>query len=111
MKQYPTDLTHHNPHADLAKPKHELKLELRESIRVPPKRPERNNQPLNVRDLDTRTSQTDKSQGATTPKTVSTSLSHRHPAEDTTLDNPYTYDNMGMNVTPPPKTSASHTNF
>lgn len=97
MKNYPTDLTHHNPHAEMPKPKPELKLEIRNSD--PPKR---NPQPLNARDLDTRTSQADKSQGATTPKTISTALSNRHPAEDTTLD--FSYDNMAMNETPPEQT-------
>ncbi|CAK1588247.1 unnamed protein product [Parnassius mnemosyne] len=101
VKQYPTDLTHHNPHAELPKPKHELKLEIRN-----PEPPKRNPQPLNVRDLETRTSQTEKSQGATTPKTMSTALSNRHPAEDTTLD--FSYDNIGMNVTPPEQPAASH---
>ncbi|XP_050684247.1 protein grindelwald [Leptidea sinapis] len=101
VKQYPTDLTHHNPHAEMPKPKHDLKLEIRN-----PEPPKRQNQPLNVRDLDTRT-QTEKSQGATTPKTVSTAItSNRHPAEDTTLD--FSYDNMGMNVTPPGQPAASH---
>lgn len=94
VKQYPTDLTHHNPHAEMPKPKHDLKLEIR--IPEPPKK--NNSQPLNVRDLDTRT-QTEKSQGGSTPKTISTAISNRHPAEDTTLD--FSYDNMGMNVTPP----------
>ncbi|CAG9558553.1 unnamed protein product [Danaus chrysippus] len=93
VKHYPTDLTHHNPHAEMPKPKPELKLEIRN-----PEPPKRNPQPLNARDLDART-QTDKSQGATTPKTISTAISNRHPAEDTTLD--FSYDNMGMNVTPP----------
>ncbi|XP_028177229.1 protein grindelwald [Ostrinia furnacalis] len=93
VKNYPADLTHHNPHAEMPKAKPELKLEIRNP--EPPKR----NQPLNVRDLETRNSQADKSQGATTPKTVSTALSNRHPAEDTTLD--FSYDNMGMNETPP----------
>ncbi|XP_046977260.1 protein grindelwald [Vanessa cardui] len=101
VKQYPTDLTHHNPHAELPKPKPELKLEIRNT--EPPKR--QNQQPLNARDLDTRT-QTEGSQGATTPKTISTALSNRHPAEDTTLD--FSYDNMGMNVTPPEQPAASH---
>lgn len=101
VKQYPTDLTHHNPHAELPKPKPELKLEIRNP--EPPKR--QNQQPLNVRDLDART-QTERSQGATTPKTISTALSNRHPAEDTTLD--FSYDNMGMNVTPPEQPAASH---
>lgn len=101
VKQYPSDLTHHNPHAEIPKPKHELKLEIRN-----PEPPKRAPQPLNVRDLETRTSQTDKSQGATTPKTISTALSNRHPAEDTTLD--FSYDNMGMNVTPPEQTATSH---
>ncbi|XP_023944426.1 protein grindelwald [Bicyclus anynana] len=94
VKQQPTDLTHYNPHAEMPKPKPELKLEIRNPD--PPKR--QNQQPLNAKDLDTRT-QTEKSQGATTPKTISTALSNRHPAEDTTLD--FSYDNMGMNVTPP----------
>ncbi|KOB69521.1 Period protein, partial [Operophtera brumata] len=71
-----------------------------------PEPPKRTPQPLNVRDLETRTSQTEKSQGATTPKTMSTALSNRHPAEDTTLD--FSYDNMGMNVTPPENTATSH---
>ncbi|CAH1647724.1 unnamed protein product [Spodoptera littoralis] len=101
VKQYPNDLTHHNPHAEMPKPKHELKLEIRNPD--PAKRPQ---QPLNVRDLETRTSQTEKSQGATTPKTISTALSNRHPAEDTTLD--FSYDNMGMNVTPPEQPATSH---
>ncbi|XP_072931113.1 protein grindelwald [Epargyreus clarus] len=101
VKQYPTDLTHHNPHAEMPKPKHELKLEIRN-----PEPPKRNPQPLNVKDLETRTSQTDRSQGATTPKTISTAISNRHPAEDTTLD--FSYDNMGMNVTPPEQPAASH---
>ncbi|XP_049885959.1 protein grindelwald [Pectinophora gossypiella] len=101
VKQHPTDLTHYNPHAEMPKPKHELKLEIRN-----PEPPKRQNQPLNVRDLDTRTSHTEKSQGATTPKTISTALSNRHPAEDTTLD--FSYDNMGMNVTPPEQPAASH---
>lgn len=101
VKQYPNDLTHHNPHAEMSKPKHDLKLEIRN-----PEPPKRSNQPLNVRDLEQRTSQTEKSQGATTPKTVSTALSNRHPAEDTTLD--FSYDNMGMNVTPPQQPAASH---
>ncbi|CAH2103780.1 unnamed protein product [Euphydryas editha] len=101
VKQYPTDLTHHNPHAELPKTKPELKLEIRNP--EPPKR--QNQQPLNVRDLDART-QTERSQGATTPKTMSTALSNRHPAEDTTLD--FSYDNMGMNVTPPEQPAASH---
>lgn len=101
VKQNPTDLTHYNPHAEMAKPRSDLKLEIRNS--EPPKR---NPQPLNVRDLDTRTSQTEKSQGPTTPKTMSTALSNRHPAEDTTLD--FSYDNMGMNVTPPEQPAASH---
>ncbi|KAJ0183757.1 hypothetical protein K1T71_000180 [Dendrolimus kikuchii] len=101
VKQYPNDLTHHNPHAELPKPKHDLKLEIRN-----PEPPKRQNQPLNARDLEQRTSQTEKSQGATTPKTISTALSNRHPAEDTTLD--FSYDNMGMNVTPPEQPAASH---
>lgn len=101
MKQYPGDLTHHNPHAEMPKARPELKLEIRN-----PEPPKRNPQPLNVRDLETRTSQTEKSQGATTPKTMSTALSNRHPAEDTTLD--FSYDNMGMNVTPPEQPAASH---
>ncbi|KAF9417682.1 hypothetical protein HW555_005263 [Spodoptera exigua] len=101
VKQYPNDLTHHNPHAEMPKPKHELKLEIRNPD--PAKRPQ---QPLNVRDLETRTSITEKSQGATTPKTISTALSNRHPAEDTTLD--FSYDNMGMNVTPPEQPATSH---
>ncbi|XP_075991031.1 grindelwald [Anticarsia gemmatalis] len=101
VKQYPNDLTHHNPHAEMPKPKHELKLEIRN-----PEPPKRAQQPLNVRDLETRTSQTEKSQGATTPKTISTALSNRHPAEDTTLD--FSYDNMGMNVTPPEQPATSH---
>ncbi|XP_038216696.1 protein grindelwald [Zerene cesonia] len=99
VKQYPTDLTHHNPHAEMPKPKPELKLEIRNP--EPPKR-------LNVRDLDTRT-QTDKSLGATTPKTISTAVSNRHPAEDTTLD--FSYDNMGMNVTPPEQPAAASHKF
>lgn len=78
----------------MPKAKPDLKLEIRN-----PEVPKRNPQPLNVRDLDTRTSQADKSQGATTPKTMSTALSNRHPAEDTTLD--FSYDNMAMNETPP----------
>lgn len=102
VKQYPGDLTHHNPHAELPKPKPDLRLEIRNP--EPPKR--QNQQPLNVRDLDNRGTQTEKSQGATTPKTISTTLSNRHPAEDTTLD--YTYDNMGMNVTPPQQPATSH---
>ncbi|CAH2035265.1 unnamed protein product, partial [Iphiclides podalirius] len=102
VKNYPTDFTHHNPHAELSKPKPELKLEIRNP--EPPKRA--NVQPLNPRDLETRTSQTDKSQGATTPKTISTAISTRHPAEDTTLD--FSYDNMGMNVTPPEQPATSH---
>lgn len=103
VKQYPGGLTHHNPHAEVAipKPKPELKLEIRNPD--PPKR--QNPQPLNARDLDNRT-QTEKSVGATTPKTISTSLSNRHPAEDTTLD--FSYDNMGMNVTPPEQPATSH---
>lgn len=101
VKQYPNDLTHHNPHAEIPKPKHELKLEIRN-----PEPPKRGQQPLNVRDLETRTSQTDKSQGATTPKTMSTAISNRYPAEDTTLD--FAYNNMGMNVTPPEAPAASH---
>ncbi|XP_004929932.1 protein grindelwald [Bombyx mori] len=101
VKQYPNDLTHHNPHAEAPKPKPELKLEIRN-----PDPLRRTNQPLNVKDLETRTSQSDKSQGATTPKTISTALSNRHPAEDTTLD--FSYDNMGMNVTPPGQPAASH---
>lgn len=112
VRQYPTDLTHHNPHAEMTKvPKNELKLEIRNSNPEPPRRPDRDVQPLNVRDLDKRTSHTEKSQGATTPKTVSTNLTSRHPAEDTTLDNPYSYDNMGMNVTPPPAAQAASHNF
>lgn len=86
----------------MPKPKPELKLEIRNP--EPPKR--HNPQPLNARDLDTRTSATEKSQGATTPKTISTALSNRHPAEDTTLD--FSYDNMAMNVTPPEQSSATH---
>lgn len=101
VKQYPNDLTHHNPHAEIPKPKHELKLEIRN-----PEPPKRQNQPLNVKDLETRTSQTEKSQGATTPKTISTAISNRHPAEDATLD--FSYDNMGMNVTPPEQPAVSH---
>lgn len=101
VKQYPGDLTHHNPHAEMPKPKPELKLEIRN-----PEPPKRNPQPLNARDLDTRTSGTEKSHGATTPKTISTALSNRHPAEDTTLD--FSYDNMAMNVTPPEQPAASH---
>ncbi|KAI8430732.1 hypothetical protein MSG28_000916 [Choristoneura fumiferana] len=101
VKQYPaTGLTHHNPHAEMPKPKPELKLD------IPNPEPLKRPQPLNARDLETRTSQTEKSQGATTPKTMSTALSNRHPAEDTTLD--FSYDNMGMNVTPPERTSATH---
>lgn len=84
----------------MGKPRPDLKLEIR------PEPPKRSTQPLNVRDLETRTSQTEKSQGATTPKTMSTALSNRHPAEDTTLD--FSYDNMGMNVTPPEQPAASH---
>ncbi|XP_013162050.1 PREDICTED: uncharacterized protein LOC106113724 [Papilio xuthus] len=94
IKHFPGDLTHHNAHADFPRPKHELKLEIRN-----PEPAKRTAQPLNVKDLETRTSQTDKSQGATTPKTVSTAISNRHPAEDTTLD--FSYDNMAMNVNPP----------
>lgn len=101
VKQNPSGLTHHNPHAEMPKPKHELKLEIRN-----PTPPKRTNQPLNVNDLQTRTSQTEKSQGATTPKTVSTAISNRHPAEDTTLD--FSYDNMGMNITPPEQPAPSH---
>ncbi|KAG7313426.1 hypothetical protein JYU34_000551 [Plutella xylostella] len=101
VKQHPADLVHHNPHAELPKPKAELKLDIRN-----PEPPKRNIQPLNVRDLDNRTSQTEKSQGATTPKTMMTNLSNRHPAEDTTLD--YSYDNRALNVTPPALASASH---
>lgn len=85
----------------MPKPKHELKLEIRNP--EPAKRPQ---QPLNARDLETRTSKTDNSQGATTPKTISTAISNRHPAEDTTLD--FSYDNMGMNVTPPEQPATSH---
>lgn len=103
VKNYPADLTHHNPHAEMPKPKSELKLEIRNP--EPPKR----NQPLNVRDLETRNSQPDKSQGATTPKTISTALSNRHPAEDTTLD--FSYDNMGMNETPPEQGGLSSHRF
>lgn len=86
----------------MPKPKPELKLEIRNP--EPPKR-QSHQQPLNVKDLDART-QTEKSQGATTPKTISTALSNRHPAEDTTLD--FSYDNMGMNVTPPEQPAAGH---
>lgn len=101
------DLTHHNPHAEAVKPKHELKLEIRNSD--PSKRADRQTQVLNVQALEKRRSDTEHSQGATTPKTMSTTCTNRHPAEDTTLDNPYSYDNMGMNVTPPPvQASASH---
>ncbi|XP_063546812.1 protein grindelwald [Cydia strobilella] len=101
VKQYPaTGLTHHNPHAEMPKPKPELKLDI--SNPEPLKRP----QPLNARDLETRTSQTEKSQGATTPKTMSTALSNRHPAEDTTLD--FSYDNMALNVTPPERATTTH---
>ncbi|XP_059046224.1 protein grindelwald [Achroia grisella] len=83
-------ITHCNPHAQMATAtKPDLKLEMRNAI---PR-----TQPLNVRDLDART-QTEKSQGATTPKTVSTSLNNRHPAEDTTLD--FSYDNRALNVLP-----------
>lgn len=82
-------ITHCNPHAEMARPKPDLKLEMRN--------PNPRAQPLNARDLDTRT-QTEKSQGATTPKTVSTSLNNRHPAEDTTLD--FSYDNRALNVLP-----------
>ncbi|KAJ2954442.1 hypothetical protein O0L34_g2712 [Tuta absoluta] len=99
VKTYPSEI-HANPHAEMPKPKHELKLEIRNPD------PPRRSQPLNVRDLDARTSHTEKSQGATTPKTISTALSNRHPAEDTTLD--FSYDNMGMNVTPPEQPAASH---
>ncbi|CAH0401929.1 unnamed protein product [Chilo suppressalis] len=90
---YPGDIMHQNPHAEMPKPKPDLKLEIRnpEPKRIP--------QPLNPRDLDTRTSQAEKSQAATTPKTISTALSNRHPAEDTTLD--FSYDNVAMNETPP----------
>jgi hypothetical protein len=77
----------------MPKPKPDLKLEIRNP------EPKRNPQPLNARELDNRASQADKSQGATTPKTMSTALSNRHPAEDTTLD--FSYDNMAMNETPP----------
>lgn len=101
VNQYPNDLTHHNPHAEIPKGRPELKLEIRN-----PEPPKRAPQPLNVRDLENRTSQTEKSQGATTPKTMSTALSNRHPAEDTTLD--FSYDNMGMNVTPPENNANSH---
>ncbi|CAH0745989.1 unnamed protein product [Diatraea saccharalis] len=93
VRTYPGDIMHHNPHADMPKSKPELKLEIRNP------EPKPNPQPLNPRDLDNRTSQPDKSQGATTPKTISTALSNRHPAEDTTLD--FSYDNMAMNETPP----------
>ncbi|XP_053623946.1 protein grindelwald [Plodia interpunctella] len=90
VNNHPAGLTHHNPHAEMVRPKPDTKLEIRN-----PDRP----QALNVRDLDTRTSQADRSQGAMTPKTVSTALSNRHPAEDTTLD--FSYDNRALNVTPP----------
>ncbi|CAH2217505.1 jg132 [Pararge aegeria aegeria] len=100
VKQHPSDLTHYNPHTEMPKPKPELKLEIRN-----PDPPKRNQQPLNVKDLDART-QTEKSQGATTPKTISTALSNRHPAEDTTLD--FSYDNIGLNVTPPQQASGGH---
>ncbi|XP_068633935.1 protein grindelwald [Battus philenor] len=102
IKNFPADLTHCNPHAELPKPKPELKLEIRNP--EPPKRATA--QPLNPKDLETRTSQTDRSQGATTPKTVNTAVSTRHPAEDTTLD--FSYDNMGMNVTPSEQDTAAH---
>lgn len=101
VKQNPVGLTHHNPHAEMPKPKHELKLEIRNPVP-----PTRTNQPLNANDLQTRTPPTEKSQAATTPKTISTAISNRHPAEDTTLD--FSYDNMGMNVTPPDQPVASH---
>lgn len=107
VKQYPMDLTHHNPHADMGKPKHELKLEIRNTNPEPPKRENRQTQILSARALNKRNSGSE-SQGRISPKTVSTSCTNRHPAEDTTLDNPYTYDNMGMNVTPPAQTAASH---
>ncbi|XP_013184821.1 protein grindelwald [Amyelois transitella] len=90
VNNHPAGLTHHNPHAEMIRPKPETKLEIRS-----PDRP----QALNVRDLDTRTSHADRSQGAMTPKTVSTALSNRHPAEDSTLD--FAYDNRALNVTPP----------
>ncbi|KAG6442865.1 protein grindelwald [Manduca sexta] len=100
VKQYPAELTHHNPHAE-SNSKREFKLQIRD-----PAPSRRTSQPLNVKDLETRSSQTEKSQGALTPKTISTAISNRHPAEDTTLD--FSYDNMGMNVTPPEQPAASH---
>ncbi|KAM3968791.1 grindelwald isoform 2-T2 [Aphomia sociella] len=89
-------ITHHNPHAEMGRPKPELKLEMHNS--------NARTQVLNARDLEART-HTEKSQGATTPKTVSTSLNNRHPAEDSTLD--FSYDNRALNVLPSEETGGN----